>query len=132
MQSSDTTVTVSLDVKEDSAIESRVDAERTLGSYRIKAGASLRIVLTASEGTTDADVMQVSVKKATGDVITLDVEPNDSVAFVKMLLCEKSNEPVRGLVFAGKQLANQRSLKSYNIEAGAVLHMLACLGKRDS
>ena len=66
--------------------------------------------------------MQIYVKTITGKTITLEVEPSDTIEDVKMKL--GINLEGYRLIFAGKQLENNRTLNDYNISKGSVLHMV--------
>ena len=71
-------------------------------------------------------VIQIFLKTLTGQVITLDVEPLDTVEIVKSKIKELASIPIahQRLIFEGKQLEDNKTLSEYNILKESTLHIV--------
>lgn len=69
------------------------------------------------------------VLSLTGKEIEIDIEPTDTIERIKERVEEKEGIPPvqQRLIFAGKQMNDERTAKEYNIEGGSVLHLVLAL-----
>lgn len=100
-----------------------LDEERTLAFYGITDSSRLHISIRLRGG------MMIKVKTLTGKEIEIDIEPSDTIERVKERVEEKEGIPPiqQRLIFAGKQMNDDKTARDYNIEGGSVLHLVLAL-----
>jgi len=73
--------------------------------------------------------MLVKVKTLGGAIITVDVEPTDTILKIKERIEEKEAIPPaqQKLIFGGKALGENQTAEFYKIEAGSTIHLVLAL-----
>ncbi|KDR84408.1 hypothetical protein GALMADRAFT_237260 [Galerina marginata CBS 339.88] len=73
--------------------------------------------------------MLIKVKTLTGKEIELDIDPEDKITRIKEKVEEQSGvpPPQQRLIFGGRQMNDDKTAKEFNINAGAVLHLVLAL-----
>ncbi|KFD54819.1 ubiquitin family protein [Trichuris suis] len=73
--------------------------------------------------------MLIKVKTLTGKEVELDIEASDKVERIKEKVEAKEGipPPQQRLIYAGKQMSDEKTAADYKITGGAVLHLVLAL-----
>ncbi|BBN19566.1 ubiquitin-like protein Nedd8 [Marchantia polymorpha subsp. ruderalis] len=96
---------------------------KTLSDYNIQEESTVDLLWRLRGGT------MIKVKTLTGKEIEIDIEPTDTIERIKERVEEKEGIPPvqQRLIFAGKQMNDDKTARDYNIEGGSVLHLVLAL-----
>ena len=73
--------------------------------------------------------MMIKVKTLTGKEVEVDIEPSDTVARIKERVEEKEGIPPaqQRLIYAGKQMTDDKTASDFGMEGGSVVHLVLAL-----
>ncbi|CAM4787281.1 unnamed protein product [Rotaria magnacalcarata] len=94
-----------------------LEDDRTLSDYNIRHESTSELII--------PEIIQVYVKKLTGEIITLAVRSSDTIENVKLKLNQRKHIPLneQTLIFADSELQDHRQLAEYNIRHNSTLEL---------
>lgn len=95
----------------------------TIGSYGIQNGAELFLIIKTSQP------FQIFIKTLSGKTIAINISPDERIETLKNIIYDKLNVPIerQKLIYGGKQLVNENTLKQYFIPNGATICLVLAL-----
>ena len=74
----------------------------------------------------------IYIKTLTGKIFKLNVEPSDTIEYLKSLICfiERIPSAQQRLIFGCKQLENDLTIGQYDIKKESTIHLLLRLEKK--
>lgn len=103
-----------------------LEDDRVLSDYNIRQQSTLQLLLSMRQD------MTIYVKSVTGKVLALSVDANDRVEKVKAMIETREGFPVadQRLAYAGTELEDGKTLRSYNVSKDATDQLLLSLQSR--
>jgi ubiquitin len=108
----------------------QLEDSRTLADYNIQKESTLHLVLRLRGGGTDGESSSgkrnIFIKTLQGKTMPMEVLDTDTVGSIKAKITEKEGIPSdqQRLVFNGKQLEDNMTIKDYNITDDSSIHLV--------
>lgn len=102
----------------------QLEDRATLSDYRIQHKATIHLILRLDPALA-SERIEIYIKTLTGLTITLSTNQNNTISSLKDQMQEKEGIPPhqQRLIFAGKELENDRTLAYYGIQNQSILHI---------
>ena len=98
----------------------QLEDDRTLADYNVQKDSTVHLVLRLRGG------MQIFVKTLSGKSMSVEVAQTDTVESVKEKIREREGIPNgdQRLIFAGKQLKDDKTFADYNVQKDSTIHLV--------
>ena len=104
-----------------------LEDNKTLGIYNIEKDSKiLLLIIKSNQSGKEEELIKIYVKTVTGKVIEIYIKSTDTINELKRIIYYKLGyeENYQRIIFAGKQLEDDETFKTYNIQKESIIHLV--------